>query len=120
MVNVIKCSQEIKVLQEILFDPNQKKIFDHLLRPTIDGETVLTAYNTEMTSKLETVEEMHIFQKSALKDSFMQLSKQDCYNETEMKLIDLLYLDPGLKKKFFNQEDKEQKYKDNYMSNNKL
>lgn len=116
VTNVIKCSQEIKVFKEVLFEPNQRQIFDHLLRPTIIGDTVLSSYNAEMTSHLETSEELHIMTKSALKDCFVQLSKQDSYNEFESKLIDLIFIDPALKKKFFNKEEKENNFKDNYMS----
>lgn len=116
IVNVIKCTQQIKVLKEIIFDPTQREIFNHLLRTTIDGENVISSFNTEISSKLDSIEEDHILQKSSLKDSFVQLSKQDCYNSTELKLIDILYLDPGLKKKFFNHEEKDPNNKINLYS----
>ncbi len=115
-VNVIKSIQEIKIFKEILFDPVQRDIFDHLLRISIDESNVLSAYNTEINPKFENEEELHIIQKSSLKDSFMQLSKQEFYNTTELKLIEILYLDPGMKKKIFNHEEKDPNNKINLYS----
>lgn len=116
VVNVIKSIQEIKIFKEIIFDPVQRQIFDHLLRISIEENNVLSSYNTEINAKFENEEELHIIQKSALKDSFMQLSKQENYTTTELKLIDILFLDPGLKKKIFNHEEKDQDAKINLYS----
>ena len=55
-------------------------------------------------------------QKSGIKDAFMHLSKQENYSEIEMKLIDLIFINSALKKKFFNVEEKEQNNKNNYLS----
>ena len=110
IVNVVKTSQEIRLLKEILLDGYQKDIFEHMTYPIILGKKVITPYSNhwlEDTKLKEITGDKNVVLKALVNDSYIQLSNLCIYNFKERNLIKEIYILPDIKEFLFKLEEKE-------------
>jgi len=114
IMSIIKCSQEVKVMKEIILEKHQKRIFESILSPVVDSEKIISPYTADTSRQvIDYSIEDELFkkeklnnEKEALKKSFFLMSKIDVYKDIDLRLIQLLKINPNLKDIYFQVKEK--------------
>jgi hypothetical protein len=114
ITSIIKCSQDVKVMKEIILEKHQKRIFESILSPAVDSEKTISTYTADTSRQVKyysddeeiSKKERLLDEKEALKKSFFLMSKIDVYKDIDLRLIQLLNINPNLKDIYFQVKEK--------------
>lgn len=105
IANFGRAMEKMKLIKEIIFEPYQKILFDHLTNPILFNNKVISSFEIENHSLISNTELRNESRKN-INDVIGTLQNEDFYDDKDLRLINLLELEKAQKSAFFDIEKK--------------
>lgn len=107
VIQIIKTCQSMKLFKEIVFEPHQKIIFEHLLSPIVVKNEIRSSYDNDFNLYYDVNNEERLRKKrNKIKVALSTIAEIENPDETDTNIQKLLLINENLKKEIFKRDAK--------------